>query len=296
VRFHHGAYFLETPNLVPLARGIDDLGYAGIAIADHLFFPKVLKSRYTYSPYEDGSPTWPPETNYPDPWCAISAMATATKHLHFTTAVFVAPSRDLITVAKAAGTAAVLSEDRVHMGVGVGWCREEFDATGQPFDARGKRLDDMIPALRALWAGGWVEYHGSHYDVPTMQMNPAPSRPLPIYAGGLSPGAIRRAATLCDGWICAAAHSFEEADEYVARLKKALRQAGRADDHTFRIHVGLPGEPTADDFRRFADIGVTDFMVVPAFRYGTAGQGGETAREWIGAAERFAEEVLQKLE
>ena len=123
-------------------------------------------------------------------------MAAITTRIRFTTGVYVAPARDLITVAKQVGTAAVISSNRVNLGVGVGWCKEEFDATGQDFHTRGKRLDDMIPALRALWGGGWVEYHGPHYDVPALRMEPSPTAPdphhlrRPLRAG---PAAGRRA-------------------------------------------------------------------------------------------------------
>ena len=159
-----------------------------------MFFPRERQSRYTYSTREDGAPGfgdhWDPDTHWPDAWCLISAMAAVTEHIEFTTGVYIAPARDLITVAKQVGTAAVLSSGRVALGVGVGWCEEEFVATGQDFHTRGKRLDDMIPALRALWAGGWVEYHGPHYDVPAMRMEPSPPRPIPIIGGGHSaPGA-----------------------------------------------------------------------------------------------------------
>ena len=160
------------------------MGYSGIYFSDHLFNPRDLKSRYTYSKAPDGAPFWEKETEWPDPMCLISALATVTTNVTFTTGVYIAPVRDLITVAKSVGTAAVLSHDRVRLGVGVGWCEEEFVQTGQDFHTRGKRLNDMIPALRALWQGGWVEYHGSHYDVPPCQMNPSPTLPVPILGGG----------------------------------------------------------------------------------------------------------------
>ena len=95
-----------------------------------------------------------------------------------------------MTVAKTVGTAAVLSDNRLRLGVGVGWCKEEFDQTGQDFATRGKRLDEMIVALRALWRGGWVEFHGDYYDVPECQMEPAPTEPVPIIGGGHSPVAL----------------------------------------------------------------------------------------------------------
>ena len=115
---------------MPLAQASDELGYGGIYISDHLFNPRHLASRYTYSEREDGAPGWEPETPWPDPMCVISALAAVTEHLTFTTGVYIAPVRDLITVAKSVGTAAVLSDNRVRLGVGVGWCKEEFDQTG----------------------------------------------------------------------------------------------------------------------------------------------------------------------
>ncbi|MHB8593343.1 MAG: TIGR03619 family F420-dependent LLM class oxidoreductase, partial [Acidimicrobiales bacterium] len=165
---------------------------------------------------------------WPDTWCFVSAMAAATSRLRFTTGVYVAPARDLMTVAKQVGTAAAISGGRVNLGVGVGWSKEEFDATGQDFHTRGRRLDDMIPALRALWAGGWVEYHGPQYDVPAMRIEPSPPAPIPIYGGGHSAPAFRRAAELCDGWIAAGAYKVDEARLYLEQLHLARRRAGRA--------------------------------------------------------------------
>ena len=194
MRFHQAITFLPITQVVPLATACDQLGYAGIYLSDHLFNPRDLESRYTYSRRADGAPGWEKDTAWPDPMCVFSGLATVTTNLTFTTGVYVAPVRDLITVAKTVGTAAVLSDDRVRLGVGVGWCKEEFDQTGQDFSTRGRRLDEMIPALRALWAGGWVEFHGTYYDVPPCQMNPSPAAPVPILGGGHSEPALRRAA------------------------------------------------------------------------------------------------------
>jgi alkanesulfonate monooxygenase SsuD/methylene tetrahydromethanopterin reductase-like flavin-dependent oxidoreductase (luciferase family) len=88
----------------------------------------------------------------------IGAMAAVTRRLRFSNAVYIAPARPLLEVAKQVATASVLSEGRVSLGVGVGWMREEYELLGQDFDTRGKRLNEMIPALRELWRGGWVGY------------------------------------------------------------------------------------------------------------------------------------------
>jgi probable F420-dependent oxidoreductase len=262
MRFHQAVAFLEMDQVLPMAKASDELGYSGIYISDHLFNAKNLESRYTYSTAEDGSPFWEKETDWPDPMCVISAMAAVTTNTLFTTGVYIAPLRDLISAVKTVGTTAVISDNRLRLGVGVGWCKEEFEQTGQEFTTRGKRLDEMIPALRALLAGGWVEHHGTYYDVPACQINPSPSKPVPILGGGHSAPAFRRAATLCDGWIAAGAYSEQEAWDHLATLKAALKSAGREHDD-FLIYLSIMEMPSVDLYRRFEDAGVTDLVCAP---------------------------------
>jgi alkanesulfonate monooxygenase SsuD/methylene tetrahydromethanopterin reductase-like flavin-dependent oxidoreductase (luciferase family) len=190
----------------------------------------------------------------------------------------------------------VLSSDRVRLGVGVGWCEEEFEATGQDFKNRGKRLDEMIVALRALWHDGWVEHHGTYYDVPACRMLPAPSKPIPIYGGGGSPVALRRAATLCDGWITHGAGPEEHAWEQLALIKGALAEAGRSSDG-FDIYLAVNAAPDADLYKRFADAGVSDMLCAP---WMSVRLPAETPVEVVRkarfeACERFANEVIAKV-
>lgn len=262
MRFHQSVTFLPVDEIVPMAAACDTMGYSGMFFSDHLFNPKNLTSRYTYSTAPDGSPFWEKETEWPDTMCLISALSSVTTNVTFTTGVYIAPVRDLITVAKSVGTTAVLSHDRVRLGVGVGWCEEEFVQTGQDFHTRGKRLDDMIPALRALWAGGWVEYHGSHYDVPACQINPSPKLPIPIIGGGDSHPALRRASTLCDGWMNTGAALPDDAFAQVERIKDYLQKAGRQDE-PFSIYLAVQAFPDLDLYRRLEDAGVTDLLCAP---------------------------------
>jgi probable F420-dependent oxidoreductase len=228
--------------------------------------------------------------------CVISGLATVTEHLTFTTGVYIAPARDLITVAKSVGTAAVLSGNRVRLGVGVGWCKEEFDQTGQDFATRGPRLSEMIIALRALWRGGWVEFHGDYYDVPECQIEPAPTAAVPILGGGHSPVAVRRAATLCDGWIGAGAYSEEEAWARLDKLEAARRAAGRQKE-PFSIYLALNERPNIDMYRRFAEAGVCDFVCAPwmfaKVDPGTPDDKVLAAR--LAAVQRFAEGIVSKV-
>jgi probable F420-dependent oxidoreductase len=297
VRFHQAVTFLPTHHQVALARAADEQGYDGVYISDHMFSPRQRQSRYTYSKAEDGAPGWDAEVEWPDVWCVISAMAAITTRVRFTTGVYVAPARDIITVAKQVGTAAVLSSNRVNFGVGVGWCKEEFDATGQDFSTRGKRLDDMIPALRALWAGGWVEYHGPHYDLPPLKMEPSPTAPVPIICGGHSAPALRRAAELCDGWVAAGAYTPEEAQEYLGLLHEARQRAGRQDE-PFAIYLSLWANPDIDMYRRFEeDYGVTDMLSAPAMvaEVDPSDSPEVQLQTRIDASARFAEDVMEKM-
>ncbi len=296
MRFHQGVAFMETDQLLELCKASDSMGYAGMYVSDHLFYPKNLRSPYIYSPYDDGSPIWSPEANWPDSWCLISAMAAVTTNLHFTTGVYIAPARDLFTVAKAVGTAAYISHDRVHLGVGVGWCREEFEATGQDFSDRGRRLDDMIPALRALWAGGWVEHHGPYYDFEPLQMNPSPAAPIPIYGGGHSRPAMRRAARLCDGWLAASAYTPDEAWHHLGRLKEHLRAAGR-DMDGFTVYMAIKALPDLDLYRRLEEAGVTDMICAPWMMAEMSERRDYTSplEAKIRATEQFAVDVISKM-
>ena len=298
MKFWAGMAFSPPEHYLPLARAADDAGLHGVMVSDHLFYPRDLESPYPYS--ADGKPIWEPATAWLDNWVAIGAMAAVTERLRFTTSVYIAPSRDLFTVAKQVGAAAVLSGNRVVLGVGAGWMREEFEQTGQDFGNRGKRLDDMIPALRTLWSGGWVEYHGPHYDFGPLQIEPAPTEPVPIWIGGYSKAAFRRAARFGDGWI-GNAYPIEECEHHVGELRAALDAEGRGSD-PFEIVLGVLAAPTRDVCERLSAIGVTGLMCAPWLQapprddtgVASAQQSTEIEQK-IDATHRFAERVARPL-
>ena len=226
MKFWASTAFTDISQYTHLARYCEEAGVHGLLMSDHQIYPQALQRPYPYSPYPDGRPIWEPETPWPDVWVTIGAMAAVTERIHFGTNIYVAPARNIITVAKAVGTAAALSSDRVHLGLAAGWMKEEFDLQGQDFANRGKRLNEMIPALRELWRGGWVEWHGEYYDIPPLTLEPHPPTAVPIYTGGHTDAALRRAARFADGWI-GNAYPWDEAAHYVGRLKQLL-EIGRA--------------------------------------------------------------------
>jgi alkanesulfonate monooxygenase SsuD/methylene tetrahydromethanopterin reductase-like flavin-dependent oxidoreductase (luciferase family) len=120
-----------------------------------------------------------------------------------------------------------------------------------------------VSALRELWKGGWVEFHGEYYDVPALTMEPHPPDPVPIYLGGHSDVALRRAARLGDGWV-GSAYAWDELAEVVGRLKKFLAEAGRADDDDFEIIAAINAMPDAKLYQRAErELGVTGTMCMP---------------------------------
>ncbi len=197
MKFYISTAFRETKEAVEIAKAADDLGYDGVGIPDHIVNLETLATPYPYT--RDGERRWQPFTQWPDPWVLVGAMAQVTTHLKFVTTVYIPAMRDPYSAAKAIGTAAYLADGRVELGIGVGWCEEEFTLMGQRFDRRGKRTDEMLELFRALWQPGWTEFDGEFYQTPRLEMEPTPPR-IPIYVGGLSDIALRRAARN-DGWI-----------------------------------------------------------------------------------------------
>lgn len=241
MRFWQSVSFCESDQLVDVARMAEELGFEGVLVSSHLFQPERFERAYPYS--ADGDPGFRPDTPWPEPWSLISAMATATTRLRFATMIHVLPLYDPLEVAKAASTAAVLSRDRVALGAGAGWMREEFDVLGVDFPTRGRRMDESIEVLRKLWTGDWVEHHGAFFDFPRLCVLPAPALPLPILIGGISDAALRRAGRLGDGWI-GSGQTPEELEAILERLRSERRESGR-EPEPFEIIAPLtvPLEP-----------------------------------------------------
>lgn len=290
-----GTAFMNTTEMVPVARMLDEAGFDGIVVSDHMIYPRELSSPY---PSPTGKPAWEPETAWPDSWVLIGAMAAVTSRIKFTNAVYIAPARPLLEVAKQVATASVLSHGRVALTVGAGWMREEFELMGQDFSTRGKRLNEMIEALPALWRGGWVSWSGEHYQVPELMIEPHPEAPIPIMCGGESDAALRRAARLCDGWV-GSAYTWDTAETMVKKLNSLRREYGREND-PFEIMLALYEAPTAELFTRAEDIGVTAVMTLPYASSEDITSGAHNglkldAERYRAPIERFAESVLQKI-
>lgn len=287
MKFWMGVAFADPHELFDLARAADESGWHGITVSDHIFFPRELRTPYPYTP--DGKPGWQPDTSWPDPFVTIGALAAVTQNLQFTTNVYVAPARDLFTAAKAISTAAVLSGDRLSVGVAPGWCEEEFEQTGQDFRSRGRRLDEMIPALRQVLTGGWTSFDGEYFRFDDLKISPVPSQPVPFYIGGDGPKALRRAARLGDGWI-GTLYKPNDAEAKVRELRGFLQDEGRADDD-FEIVLSVLARDSLDLFQHLEGVGVTGIIHAPwILAQAAAGESLRAAR--LGAVHRFGERFI----
>lgn len=277
--------FTPVDQLLPLARAADELGFHAVSVPDHVVDLEELETPYPYT--EDGSRRWDLEADWPDPWVLIGAMAAVTTRLRFFTSVYVAALRNPLQVAKTVGTAAVLSGNRVTLGVGVGWCREEFELMGQSFGTRGRRTDEGLALMRALWEPGWTTFEGEFHSVPRLTMNPSPSERIPVYVGGLSEVAFRRAARH-DGWL-GDIYTTEEAAGHARRLQELRAESGLTGP--FDVVTALSDAFLPEHFAAAEAAGVTDVWTMPwAYYHGTEDVALE---QKLDGMRRFAADVIR---
>jgi alkanesulfonate monooxygenase SsuD/methylene tetrahydromethanopterin reductase-like flavin-dependent oxidoreductase (luciferase family) len=208
--------------------------------------------------------------------------------------------RQPLLEAKSLCSVAAVSGGRVALGVGLAWMPEEFKWLGMDKKTRGRRQDEAIQILKLLMGGGFVEFHGKYYDFDRVIMAPVPEKPVPIYVGGTTKPALRRAAQFGDGWI-GVMHPLDEIEGTLAELHGFRRDFGR-ENEPFDIMLHCPDAQTVADIRRLEDLGVTDLQVTPWTMPDTPAHLGVAAfmqqqpplQEKCDAIRRYADEMISK--
>jgi probable F420-dependent oxidoreductase len=260
--------------------------------------------RSKYPGRADGQlpPEW--KRTYYQPFSVLGYLAGRTTKVRLGTSVLIVPMRNPIEAAAQLAELDVLTGGRLNVGIGVGWCVEEFEALGYPFHERGARCNEALEVVRKLWTEAEATHAGKYWRFARAQQGPKPVQTPhpPIYVGGHTPAAIRRAARFGDVW-----HPFKVTPEMLATLKPALARALEAEA---RVVEGFPIAPKValtfqagpagtgqaptegrpqdivDALRRYRDLGVTEFC----FDIMT-----ETLAVALDAMERLAQEVRGKV-
>jgi probable F420-dependent oxidoreductase len=290
VRFTYAESMCNPSQYVPLAIEAERAGYHSFAVPDSICYPEVSDSTYPYTP--DGNREFLQGKPFIEPFCLISALGAVTERLRFTTFVVKLPIRQPVLVAKQAASVAVLTNNRFGFGVGLSPWPEDFAVTGTDWKTRGARLDEMIAIIRGLTdpGGAYFSYAGKHYEVPSIQLRPVPTQPIPILIGGHADPALRRAARLGDGWMHAGG-DIAQLDAYLARLA-ALRREHGTERKPFEIHVIALEAYTLDGLKRLEDKGITDVIVGFRNAYETD---TTQLQQKIDALRGYADRIIAKL-
>jgi len=290
MRFSYAESMTDPSYLPSLARAAEDAGYDGMIVPDSICYPQESDSTYPYNP--DGTREFLEGKPFIEPFSLIPALGAVTERLRFTTFVLKLPIRHPVLVAKQVTSVAVLTGNRLALGVGTSPWPDDYELCDVPWEGRGKRMDEMIEILRGLETGDYFGYDGDVFSFPAVKMSPVPTEPVPILIGGHADAALRRAARVGDGWMHAGGEQGD-LERFLDRLSELRREAGR-DQEPFEVHVISLDAFSIDGVRRLEDLGVTDVIVGFRWAYET-GPDTEPLQTKLDALRRFADDVIQPL-
>lgn len=187
VQLPHFGPLASGEGTLALARRAEALGYDSVWVGDHIIYPPPLAERFGPEFYEAVT--------------TLAFVAAQTSRIAVGTAVLVLPYRQPVVLAKQLATLDALAGGRLIVGVGAGWLEEEYRALGAPFEQRGAATDEYLQAMRALWTADRPRFSGRFVTFPEVLFAPRPRPTPPVWVGGNSPRALRRAAELGDGWL-----------------------------------------------------------------------------------------------
>lgn len=253
--------------LAPAVARAEETGFESVWAGEHMVMPDYVP-RYPYT--EDGRLPQPHETDVADPLVWLSYAAALTSTIRLATGVVVLPLRNPVVLAKQIASLDLLSGGRAMLGIGVGWMREEADVVGVPFDGRGRRAEEYVAAMRALWSQGVAAYDGETVRFTGARCFPKPvqkDRRVPVVIGGSGKAAARRAGRIGDGYY-PVAPSLEALAGQLSLMRASARDAGRDPDEieVSTMAFSLAGaDPITraqlDDFHRMEELGVSRIVV-----------------------------------
>jgi len=276
--------FTNPEVLIPFVQQAEAFGYESVWTAEHVIIPKTYTSVYPYNP--SGKVPFAADAAIIDPLVALTFIAAATSRLRLGTGVNILPQMNPLYLAKWAASIDHLSRGRLMLGVGIGWLREEFAAIGVPFAHRGKRADEYLRALKAVWSGEEVNFQGEFIRWQGFLMRPRPAQPggVPLVIGGVSPAAIRRTVRYGDGWYVIG----KDLDEYRTHMRALADECARQGRDLRELEITAYwnyAREGVESLSVYEDLGVHRLLInVHALREHDA----------TVALERFANDVIAK--
>ena len=175
-------------------QGVEDLGLTHLLVYDHVLGADRNRPGGFTGVYDK-------DVAFHEPFTFFAFAAAVTERLELVSTVLILPQRQAALVAKQAAEVAVLSGNRVRLGVGTGWNKVEYVALNERFDNRGRRQAEQVEVMRRLWAEDAVDFAGEFHTIEGAGINPRPTRPIPIWFGGSAPALLERCARIGDGWM-----------------------------------------------------------------------------------------------
>ena len=264
------------------AEAAEDLGYDHITLIDHVLQAGTAEA-------DDWRAYYTRDNMFHEPMVLFGFLAAVTQRIELATAILILPQRPTVLVAKQAAEIDVLTGGRLRLGVGIGWNKLEFDAMGQNFRNRARRIEEQVAVLRALWTNELVTYNGEWHRIEEAGINPLPvQQPIPIWFGAFEDPAIQRAGRLADGWyLNPRVGPDDEAQRQIELYHESARGEGR-DPATLgldtTLHIGEDGpQAWAAHVEQWRDLGASHVTLRTMY----AGLG--TPDDHIDALRRFRE-------
>jgi probable F420-dependent oxidoreductase len=227
------------------AQGAEELGVTHLLAYDHVVGARRDRPGGFEGPYDS-------DTAFHEPLVLFGFLAGCTSRVELVTAVLILPQRQAVLVAKQAAEVAILSGNRLRLGVGVGWNTVEFEALNEDFHTRGRRQAEQVELMRRLWSEDAFSFDGEFHTIDRASILPRPSEPIPVLFGGSAPAVLDRCARLGDGWLPLGSPNEKSADR-LAVLRRIRAEIGLPwDGFTIRAQAQYAGG-TPERWRAHAD-------------------------------------------
>jgi probable F420-dependent oxidoreductase len=277
----------KVEHIVEFAQAAEDLGYESVWTGEHVSLPatphwwkQFPRVETLGDAFTQEMVPFTPDSPFLDPMIVLAHVAAATKRVRLGIGIYMLTLRDAVLVGRTLASLDVLSGGRLDMATGLGWTEAEYRFTGNNWRTRGKRCNELIRALRVLFEDEHPEFHGEFFDFDKIGFQPKPlQRPFPIHIGGGGPPAMKRAATLGNGW-----YGDPSALGEIDRLRA---EAGRADDPMEYSALTMLEMPPLSKLEALAAMGVHRVTIAPW----PGARVGEVGREGLDVVERYAKEV-----